>query len=84
MSCRALVAERLCPIPLRSATGREEDHGLPPTAIEDWLAPSALRNTLGLHARLLWRGETRRGLQVDYDEFKAQVGRVVEHVKAAA
>ena len=24
------------------------------------------------------------GMQVDYDEFKAQVGRVVEHVKAAA
>jgi AhpD family alkylhydroperoxidase len=24
------------------------------------------------------------GLQVDYDDFKAQVGRVVEHVKAAA
>ncbi len=23
------------------------------------------------------------GLQVDYDEFKAQVGRVVEHIKAA-
>ena len=24
------------------------------------------------------------GMQVDYDEFKAQVGRVVEHVKASA
>jgi hypothetical protein len=24
------------------------------------------------------------GMQVDYDDFKAQIGRVVEHVKASA